>query len=76
MEKKVLEVLIDIGSNNNFIREAFVDKLGLAWVDAKRFKVYMGSGQYQLCNKKCIDVRLDLQGHVFICISFPYGGLT
>jgi hypothetical protein len=31
----MLGVLIDTGSNNNFIREALVDKLGLSWVDAK-----------------------------------------
>jgi hypothetical protein len=66
MEKKMLGVLIDTGSNNNFIREALVDKLGLSWVDAKRFKVYMGNGKYLLCNKKSTDVRLELQGHVFI----------
>jgi hypothetical protein len=66
VENKVLEVLIDTGSNNNFIREAWVDKLGLSWVEAKRFKVYMGNQQYLLCNKKCTDVRLELQDHVFI----------
>jgi len=66
LEKSVLEVLIDTGSNKNFIREALVDELGLSWVDAKRFKVYMGNEQYLLCNKKCTDVRLELQCHVFI----------
>jgi hypothetical protein len=28
--------------------------------------VYMGNGQYLLYNMKCTDVRLGLQGHVFI----------
>lgn len=34
-----LEVLMDIGSNNNFIQEALVEKLGLRNEPSKRFKV-------------------------------------
>lgn len=46
-----LEVLIDTGSNNNFIQEALVARLGLKWETAKLFKVYIGNGQYLVCDK-------------------------
>lgn len=59
------EVLIDTGSNNNFIQEALVEKLGLAWEETKRFKVYMGNGNYLVCCKKCREVGLEMQGHCF-----------
>ena len=35
-----VEVLIDIGSHNNFIQEGLVDQLGLQLVSAPRFCVY------------------------------------
>ncbi|CAI9757982.1 unnamed protein product [Fraxinus pennsylvanica] len=40
------EVLIDTGSNNNFIQEALVEKMGLNWEETRQFKVYMGNGHY------------------------------
>ncbi|XP_060967566.1 uncharacterized protein LOC115704201 [Cannabis sativa] len=39
--KEPLEVLIDTGSNNNFIQEALAARLGLNCEETKRFKVYM-----------------------------------
>ena len=41
-----VEVLIDMGSHNNFIQEGLVDQLGLQHVAAPRFRVYMGNGQF------------------------------
>lgn len=72
-----VEVLIDIGSNNNFIQETLVTKLGLPLEASKRFKVYMGNGQYLTCNKKCADVELELQGTSFTVDLFvlPIWGL-
>ena len=68
MEKhgtKALVVLIDTGSNNNFIQEALVDRLGLKYERATRFQVYMGNGQDLVCDKKCVGVELVLQGTSF-----------
>lgn len=63
--KEALEVLIDTGSNNNFIQETLVEKLALTWKEAKRFKVYMGNGQYLNCDKICAGVELEMQGNCF-----------
>ncbi|KAF4377290.1 hypothetical protein F8388_012391 [Cannabis sativa] len=63
---KCLEVLIDTGSNNNFIQESLAGHLGLLCEDTKRFKVYMGNGNSLLCSKICRDVELILQGHQFV----------
>lgn len=55
-----LEVLIDTGSNNNFIQESLAIQLQLQWEDTKRFKVYMGSDHFLLCSKLCRGVELIL----------------
>ncbi|XP_030479409.2 uncharacterized protein LOC115696659 [Cannabis sativa] len=63
--KEQLEVLIDTGSNNNFIQEALAARLGLTCVETKRFKVYMGNGNSLWCSQLCRGVELLLQGHQF-----------
>lgn len=65
-----LEVLIDDGSNNNFIQEALVGRLGLKWEAAKRFKVYMGNRQHLVCDKKYIGAELVMQGISFVAELF------
>ena len=61
-----LEVLIDTCSHNNFIQEGLVEKLVLFSVLAPKFRVYMGSGQFLLCDSICMNIPLLLQGHEFI----------
>ncbi|XP_060969922.1 uncharacterized protein LOC133037114 [Cannabis sativa] len=61
-----LEVLVDTSSNNNFIQESLATQLNLPWEETKRFKVYMGNGNFLLCYKLCKEVELWLQGHRFI----------
>ncbi|XP_060962287.1 uncharacterized protein LOC133032379 [Cannabis sativa] len=61
-----LEVLVDTGSNNNFIQESLATQLNLPWEETKCFKVYMGNGNFLLCYKLCKEVELWLQGHRFI----------
>ncbi|XP_062075982.1 uncharacterized protein LOC133780122 [Humulus lupulus] len=61
-----LEVLIDTGSNNNFIQESLAAQLRLQWEETKRFKVYMGNGHFLLCSKLCRGVELMVQGHRFV----------
>lgn len=63
---EAVEVLIDTGSNNNFIQESLANQLKFPWEETKRFKVYMGSGHFLLCSKLCRGVELLLQGHKFV----------
>ncbi|XP_062104440.1 uncharacterized protein LOC133815643 [Humulus lupulus] len=63
---EAVEVLIDTGSHNNFIQEALVTQLHLECEDTKRFKVYMGNGNFLLCSKICKGVELILQGYSFL----------
>ncbi|XP_062109432.1 uncharacterized protein LOC133820560 [Humulus lupulus] len=74
---ETLEVLIDTGSNNNFIQEALVAKLRLQCEDTKRFRVYMGNGNFLMCSKVCKGAELSLQGHCFAVDLFvlPICGL-
>ncbi|XP_030479163.2 uncharacterized protein LOC115696402 [Cannabis sativa] len=60
-----LEVLIDMGSNNNFIQEALATRLALPRSETKKFKVYMGNGNSLWCSQIYMGVELSLQGHKF-----------
>ncbi|XP_062093442.1 uncharacterized protein LOC133799441 [Humulus lupulus] len=75
--KESLEVLVDTGSNNNFIQEALVYQLQLFSEETKRFKVYMGNGHFLLCSKICKGFELVLQGHKFVVDLYvlPISGL-
>ncbi|XP_062114581.1 uncharacterized protein LOC133825687 [Humulus lupulus] len=75
--KETLEVLVDTGSNNNFIQESLAAQLKLPCEDTRRFKVYMGNGNFLLCTKICKEVELVLQGHKFMVdlYVFPICGL-
>ena len=55
-----LEVLIDTGSHNNFIQEGLVDRLSLLSVRVPKFRVYMGNGQFLLCDHLCMNIYLLL----------------
>ena len=55
-----MEVLIDTASHNNFIQEGLVDELGLQLVTAQGFCVYIGNGQFLLCDRICVDIPLIL----------------
>lgn len=64
-QKKHVKILIDNGSNNNFITLQMATKLGLKLTPIKEFKVGTGSGNFLLCNQKCENVLLTIQGHKF-----------
>lgn len=63
--KKQVKILIDNGSNNNFIKPEVADKLSLKRTPTTEFKVWSGSGIYLTCNYKCEGVSLIIQGNEF-----------
>lgn len=62
---KEVKILVDNGSNNNFIKASVVAKLKLPQIPFTGFKVGTGSGIYLHCNKKSEGVTLKIQGQVF-----------
>ncbi|VFQ62072.1 unnamed protein product [Cuscuta campestris] len=60
-----LQVLIDGGSTHNLIHPRVVSKLQLAVTQVPPFRVYVGNGDYLLCDTQCPQVKLELQGTVF-----------
>ena len=60
-----IKVLVDSGSTHNFIKEKVAQQLGLTITPSNEFKVYIGNGDFLLCNNSCVDVKLWLQDHVF-----------
>lgn len=63
--KKEVKVLVDNGSNNNFINPIVAGKLKLVQSPIMEFKVGTGSGAYLLCKSKCEGVTINIQGHDF-----------
>ena len=55
-----------MGSHNNFIQEVLVDKLGLLSVQAPKFLVYMGNGQFLLCDRMSMNISLVLHNREFM----------
>lgn len=60
-----MKVLIDNGSNNNFIKPDIAEKLNLKRTTFSEFKVGTGSGAFSHCDSKCEKVTLNIQDHVF-----------
>lgn len=63
--KKHIKILVDNGSNNNFINPDIAAKLNLPQTPITKFKVGTGSGNFLVCNKKCERVPIIIQGHEF-----------
>lgn len=62
---KEVKILIDSGSNNNFINPHIVEKLKLKPIPTLGFKVGTGSGAFLQCSSKCEQVSLVIQDDEF-----------
>ena len=60
-----VQILIDSGSTHTFIQKRIVHQLGLLVTPSKQFKVYIGNGDFLVCDSNCVEVKLCLQGHTF-----------
>ncbi|XP_061343684.1 uncharacterized protein LOC133289704 [Gastrolobium bilobum] len=60
-----VQVLVDSGSSHCFIRRQLAEELSLPMVKATRMRVFMGNGEFLSCEKKCPQVKLQVQGHCF-----------
>ncbi|XP_061369480.1 uncharacterized protein LOC133312325 [Gastrolobium bilobum] len=65
LKGKKVEVLVDSGSSHNFVRHQFVDELQLPIIRISKMRVFMGNGDFLLCNAKCPNVKLSIQGQEF-----------
>lgn len=68
--KKHIKILVDNGSNNNFIKPEIATKLNLTLTSIIEFKVGTESGNFLVCSKKCEQVSLVIQGPEFIVDLF------
>jgi len=58
-------ILIDSGSTHNFIKQALVERLGLAITPCPRFRVATGSGAFLVCQFCCKNAPILVQGITF-----------
>ncbi|XP_061351156.1 uncharacterized protein LOC133296223 [Gastrolobium bilobum] len=65
VKDKKVQVLIDSGSSHNFINKALAEELHLPMLKGTKMRVFMGNGDFLLCDKKCSQVSLFIQGHYF-----------
>ncbi|XP_061353954.1 uncharacterized protein LOC133298640 [Gastrolobium bilobum] len=63
---EMVQVLIDSGSSHNFINRELAEKFDLPMSRTTKMRVYLGNGEFLLCEKKCLDVKLLIQGHQFV----------
>ncbi|KAH6766455.1 hypothetical protein C2S52_017438 [Perilla frutescens var. hirtella] len=66
MGKQVFQVLINNGSNHNFIKPELVERLQLSVDSTPGFHVYIGNGDSLACQKMCRNVKMELEK-----ITFP-----
>ncbi|RWW69877.1 hypothetical protein BHE74_00022487 [Ensete ventricosum] len=62
--------LIDTGSTNNFMDSKVAARLTLQIEDCSRFGVKVADGRILNCNRKCLLVKLVLQGQEIIADFF------
>lgn len=65
-----VKILIDNGSNNNFITSKVAEQFKLKQTPIQGFKVGTGSGVSLSCNSKCQKVTLNIQDHVVVTDLF------
>ena len=70
IDNHYVNVLVDSGSTHNFIQERIAKQLGLPIILSKHFKVYVGNGDFLICDSKCVNVQLCVQGHKFVMDLF------
>jgi hypothetical protein len=61
-----VHVLVDGGSTLNFIQTQVARTLGLTHSPSPSLKVIVGNGNELISNQVCKEVRIEIQGHVFI----------
>ncbi|XP_061340171.1 uncharacterized protein LOC133286737 [Gastrolobium bilobum] len=64
--KGKVKILVDSGSSHNFIQRSLVEELQLPMVKTNRMRVFMGNGEFLICDKKCLQVKMVIQGHTIV----------
>ncbi|XP_061357352.1 uncharacterized protein LOC133301690 [Gastrolobium bilobum] len=59
-------VLVDTGSTHNFVKKELALELELPMIRIKRMRVFLGNGEFLVCDHKCKAVKLQLQGEIFL----------
>ncbi|XP_061338025.1 uncharacterized protein LOC133284906 [Gastrolobium bilobum] len=62
---KLTPILVDSGSSHNFIQKQLVEEVGLPSVKVPRMRVFLGNGEFLICDRKCMNVPLLIQGYSF-----------
>ncbi|XP_061373527.1 uncharacterized protein LOC133315866 [Gastrolobium bilobum] len=63
---RLVPILIDSGSLHNFVQKDLAISLGLPMVKIPKMRVFLGNGDFLVCDRKCPAVVLNIQGHEFV----------
>lgn len=55
-------ILVDSGSTRNFVQKSLLEKWGCQTEKVQDFRVYIGSGEFLICNEVCRGVEILCQG--------------
>ncbi|KAL8091541.1 hypothetical protein AgCh_033970 [Apium graveolens] len=65
-----VQTLIDSGSTHNFIKPTVVERLRIPVQATQPLRVYIGNGDFLVCQHFCPQVSLTLQGTIFLVDLF------
>ncbi|RRT40218.1 hypothetical protein B296_00055084 [Ensete ventricosum] len=61
-----MPILIDTGSTNNFMNNKVLARIMLQIKECNRFNVKVADGRVLNCGRKCLRVKLTLQGQEIV----------
>ncbi|XP_061363609.1 uncharacterized protein LOC133307175 [Gastrolobium bilobum] len=63
---KAIPILVDTRSTHNFVKTELANELGLHMTRIKRMRVFLGNGEFMLCDHKCREVHMWIHGEEFV----------
>ncbi|XP_061337226.1 uncharacterized protein LOC133284249 [Gastrolobium bilobum] len=65
LHNRMVSILVDSGSSHNFLQKQLVEDMGLSTLKVPRMRVFLGNGEFMVCDRKCLAVPLEIQGYAF-----------
>ncbi|XP_061358911.1 uncharacterized protein LOC133303071 [Gastrolobium bilobum] len=65
IQGQTVTILVDTGSTHSFIQRHLVSALQIPVIRIRKMRVFLGNGEFLVCDSKCLKVKLMVQGQTF-----------
>ncbi|XP_061355879.1 uncharacterized protein LOC133300369 [Gastrolobium bilobum] len=65
IQGQTVTILVDTGSTHSFIQRHLVSALQIPVIHIRKMRVFLGNGEFLVCDSKCPKVKLMVQGQTF-----------